>query len=430
MKCNYSRPVWAWALYDWANSAFILSVATAFFPGFFKNFWCVAADPSISTIRLGYGNMAAGLLVALLSPVFGALAGAGRYKKKFLVAFMILGVLATSGLYLVQQGAWVAALMLLIGGRVGFSMANLFYDAFLPDICSRDETDMVSSLGFAVGYLGCGLFFVFNSYLYNHFEQFGLASGADAIRVIFLLTALWWLLFSIPLLRRVHQRTTVPVVRRGFSVVVKDGLSELAVTARAIASDRNLMLFLIAYWLYIDGVHTVYLMATDFGLSIGIPFSALMGALLAVQFVAFVFAMLFGWMASKTGARAAVLSAIGVYLVVTLGGAWVMKTAGQFIFFACLTGLAQGGIQALSRSMFIRMVPPAKSVQFVGFYNMIGKFSLILGPGIVATANLVASLAGFRSVTASRFGISTLSILFVAGAVLLVMVHFDKPVEN
>ncbi len=418
---GYPRAVWAWSFYDWANSAFILSVASAFFPAFFKGYWGSGLSSTQSTVALGYGNAIAGLVVAVSSPILGAFADVGRAKKAFLTFCMLLGSLSTAGLVFAGKGVWIPALSLFVLGRVGFSLANLFYDSLITDVARPEQADMVSSLGYSIGYLGCGLMFAGNIVMYRNPSWFGLASATEAVRVVFLLVAAWWIVFTIPLWLYVHQRK--PGSRRGIGEIVRRGFADVPATARSIAACPDALLFLIAYWCYIDGVHTVYLMAIDFGLSLGLPFGVLMVALLLVQFVAFVFALASGALAGRIGGKKTILAAIGVYVVVVSGGAWILRTAAHFIFFACLTGVAQGAIQALSRSFFAKLIPEDRSAEYFGFYNLVGKFAVVLGPAVVASANLLGTRVGLDGRQASRFGISTLVVLFLAGGFLLYRVN-------
>ncbi len=411
------KAIWSWCFYDWANSAFALTVMAAFFPAFFNKYWSIGVDSAITTFRLGMGNAAAGLCVALLSPVLGAIAGAGRAKKQFLAAFISLGVIMTAGLFFIMQGEWLAAIIVYIFARIGFSMANLFYDAFLIDITEPRKRDMVSSQGYAIGYLGCGILFTCNILMYKYPAFFGLKSNADAVRYSFLTAALWWLVFSLPILLFVHERKKDS--QKNIDVVIVQGFIKLRHTLREIGHDKSILLFLIAYWFYFDGVHTVIMMAKDFGLSLGLEMGSLMLALLCVQFIAFPSALLFGLSARKFGAKNIILVAVATYIFITMGGAWILKTEIHFIIFACLTGMVQGAIQALSRSFFTRMIPDDRESEYFGFYNMVGRFSIILGPAIVGMTNLLVHKAGLKAQVASRFGISALSVLFIIGGVLL-----------
>lgn len=404
-------------MYDWANSAFALTVMAAFFPGFFKGYWSFGVDATISTARLGLGNAVAGLIVALASPVLGALAGAARNRKSFFMFFAFLGMAATGSLFLIQKGAWLGALAVFILARIGFNLANLFYDTFLVDVAEKEERNMISSLGYGIGYLGCALLFIINSMMFSNPEAFGIANKSDAVKFIFLSAALWWFLFSIPtflFVKEKHKKSE----KKSMHIVI-DGLRKMRNTASDLYHDKHILLFLIAYWFYIDGVHTVVMMATDFGLSIGIEMKHLMKALLVVQFIAFPCAIAFGFISNKIGAIKSISIAIFIYIAICAGGSFLLKTSTHFMLFAGLTGTAQGAIQALSRSVFTSMVPEGKEGEYFGFYNMMGRFAIILGPAIVGGANLLFYSLGFESQMASRIGIASISVLFVIGLVLL-----------
>lgn len=414
------KEIWAWCFYDWANSAFALTVMAAFFPAFFKGYWSSGVDGAITTARLGFGNAFAGLCVALLSPILGAMAGAGKAKKQFLIFFICLGIIMTGGLFFIPKGEWFVAISIFLMARIGFNLSNLFYDAYLVDVADIKDRDIVSSWGYGIGYLGCGILFIINFIMYLNPALFGLKDGTIAVRVIFLSAALWWMLFSFPILFLVHEKESSTC--SNISGVVILGFKRLLKTTKEILHNKNILLFLIAYWFYIDGVHTVVMMCTDFGLSIGISMKMLMIALACVQFIAFPSAILFGLLSERIGAKNVIVFAVAIYIIITLGGAWILKTGTHFIFFACLTGTVQGAIQALSRSYFSKMIPDNDSCDYFGFYNMVGRFAIILGPAIVAFSNLIMHNVGFRAQTASRSGISALAVLFIIGGILLLRV--------
>jgi MFS transporter, UMF1 family len=416
-QTNKKKAMWAWCFYDWANSVFALTVMAAFFPGFFKGFWSYGVDTAVSTARLGIGSAIAGLIVAALSPLAGAMAGTGSSKKNHMMGWVILGCIATATLFWVPRGAWFVAMTTYIIARMGFSLANLFYDALLTDVSTPGNRHMVSSLGYALGYLGCGILFIVNLVMYKHPERFGISSGGEAVRFSFLLAALWWFVFTIPLLVYVNLQR----VHRPISVLsrIAAGLSGMRITAARVFQDRRTAMFLLAYWFYIDGMHTIVMMATDFGLSLGLKLSSLMTALLVVQIVAFPSAIAAGFLSQSIGATRTILVAIAIYICIAIGGGWVMRNDTHFILFAGLTGVVQGAIQALSRSMFTTMIPEGQDAAYFGFYNMVGRFAVILGPLIVGGCNLLLHRLGVGSEIAARSGFSLLAILFIVGGTLL-----------
>jgi UMF1 family MFS transporter len=411
------KAVIGWVLYDWANSAFALSVMAGFFPVFFKTYWSQNVDSAISTARLGYGTALAGMCIAILSPLLGAFADAGRGRKRFLGMFVFLGVVMTTALFFVEPGAWGRALAVFVCANIGFSCANLFYDSLLPQVAEARKLDMVSSLGYGIGYLGCGLLFVGNIFMVTRPGLFGFADAAQGVRYSFLSVAAWWALFSIPLFLWVREQRQSIVARAG---LVAASLAQLRHTAREILGRKRLLLFLVAYWLYIDGVHTFIRMAADFGLSIGLDSGALMTALLIVQFVAFPSALLFGALAQRIGPYRSILIGIGMYIVVTVAGSLILRTTGQYTLFAALSGVPLGALQALSRSYFARSVPVEKSAEYFGFYNLMGKFAVFFGPALMGTVSWTVRSAGASSMIAARMAMLSIAALFIAGGAVLI----------
>jgi UMF1 family MFS transporter len=410
------KAVFGWVLYDWANSAFILTVVAGFFPVFFKSYWCAGIEPTVSTARLGTANAIAGVIVAVISPFIGALADARRTKKKFLAPFVMLGVVCTIFLFFQPQGAWLPALMYFTVASVGFNSANLLYDSLLIDVAEKDRMDWVSSMGYSIGYLGCGILFVFNVFMVMNPLKFGL-DKPGAVKMSFLIAALWWMVFSVPLFSFVKERFIA--VKKGIGETITGALAGLRETSAKVVKTPGVVLFLLAYWLYIDGVNTFVLMAVDFGMSINISADALMIALIVVQFVAFPAALLFGFLARKVGAFVMIIVGILIYILVSGIGSLVLQNQTQFIILAAITGLAQGGIQALSRSYFGKIVPPEHAAEYFGFYNVVGRFAVIIGPPTVGFVAYFTRKAGVPSVVASRIGMSSIALLFLAGLILL-----------
>jgi len=367
----------SWAMYDWANSAFATTVMAGFFPLFFKQYWAGELEVGESTFLLGNANALASVLVVILAPILGAIADRGGAKKRYLMFFAMKGVVMTGALYMVAQGEWGLALVVYILAVLGFSGSLVFYDSLLVDVANGTELDMVSAIGFSFGYLGGGLLFAFDVVMTLYPHTFGLDDAAQAVRVSFLSVAVWWGLFSIPVILFVKEsKSQAPV---GLVGAVRGGFVQLWETFRQIRKLRVTFLFLIAYWLYIDGVDTVIRMAVDYGLSLGFDSNHLMVALLVTQFVGFPAALVFGRLGERRGARQGIMIAIFVYLLVIIW-AYQMQQVWEFYALAVTIGLVQGGIQALSRSFYARMIPRTKSGEFFGFYNMMGKFAAVLGP--------------------------------------------------
>lgn len=407
----FRRPVFSWALYDWANSAFATTVMAGFFPVFFKQYWSAGADVTVSTFRLGLANGLASLVIAILAPLLGAMADRGGTRVKLLTLFTVLGVAMTAALYWVQQGDWPTAVLFYALASVGFFGGVAFCDSLLVDVSESREYDRVSSFGYAMGYLGGGVLFLVNVVMTLKPELFGLANAAQAVRVSFLTVAIWWAVFTIPLLLFVKERQ--PVAPLGPMAAFAAGWRELFATLRSLRAYRTVAIFLVAYWLYIDGVNTVIKMAVDYGLSLGFPAKSLITALLLTQFVAFPAALFFGWLGERIGARNGILVAIVVYFFTTLW-AYFLDSVTEFYAMATVIGLVQGGIQSLSRSYYGRLVPPEKAGEFFGFFNMMGKFAAILGPLMMGGVALILH--------SSRWAIVSVAVLFAAGGLVLCMV--------
>lgn len=412
------KPVLGWVLYDWGNSAFATTVMAGFFPVFFKQFWSTGVEPTVSTARLGAANSLAGVMVALAAPVLGAMADRGILRKKFLVVFACIGIAATISLFWIGPGRWPAAMLVYILAVIGFSGGNLFYDSLIVTIGDSSQFDTISSLGYAAGYLGGGLLFTINVLMVLNPKAWGFDGISDATRFSFLTAGLWWGIFSVPL-GFIRERPG----RAKFSAVTltAEGLKRLRITFKSIRSYRPVMIFLAAYWLYIDGVGTVIRMAVDYGMSIGLHSNHLILALLITQFVGFPSALVFAHIGTKYGARRGITICLWVYLAVTVWAS-LMDSAAEFFLLALLIGMVQGGIQALSRSYYARLIPPDCSGEFFGFFNMIGKFAAIFGPLLMGGVGLALASLGIDQTAAARLSILSIAALFASGFVLLVRV--------
>ncbi len=422
------KAIWGWALYDWANSAFATTVIAGFFPVFFKQYWSHGVDVNLSTAQLGFGNSLAALLMAASAPLLGAVADRASAKKRFLLFFAYLGVLSTASLFLVEKGDWLLAIFIFVLGNIGFSGANIFYDALLPSVATRERIDYVSSLGYALGYLGGGLLFAFNVLMTLRPHAFGLPDAAAAVRLSFVSVALWWGGFTVFTIRWVPE-FPVKSEASGSGQALVRGFRQLASTIKTIRRFKPALVFLLAYWFYIDGVDTIIRMAVDYGLSLGFAATDLIVALLIVQFVGFPAALAFGRLGQRWGPRRAIYLAIGIYMGVTVWGA-MMTNRLEFYILAVVIGLVQGGIQALSRSYYSRLIPADKPAEFYGFYNMLGKFAAIFGPALMGAVGLWVRQALLPDAPtpeeltrigqlASRWSIASILVLFSLGALLL-----------
>jgi UMF1 family MFS transporter len=396
---------WAWALTAWANHAFVTTVLVGFFPLFFDHYWAASLPGTRSTFYLGLTNSSSGFIVMLLAPWLGALADRRGRKKHWFGLATALGALATAGLALIGAGHWVWALLVFGLGSLGFWVGSSFQDALIMQVAGAGEVNRVSALGFALGYLGGGVLFAFNVALAKYPHWFHLADAAAATRIAFLDVAVWWIVFSLPLFRQVREAPPT---------AESSGWRELWSTLRSMTRDRPVLTFLLAYWLYIDGINTLQQMAVDFGSKLGFSTTALIQALLLVQFVSFPCALLFGRLGDRIGARRAINLGLAVFVGVTVY-AFFMHTEWQFYLLAAIVGTVQGGVQALSRSYFARLIPSARAGEYFGFYNMLAKFAAVLGPLLMG---IVAIGTGNQ-----RLSILALVVFFAGGALLLARVR-------
>lgn len=410
---------WSWAMYDWANSTFATTVLAGFFPIFFKNYWNAGVADDVVTFRLGLAHSASGLFILLLAPLLGTLADRGGAKKAFLFGFALLGAVTTALLAAIPGNAWVAATVMFALASIGFNGSLVFYDALLVDVSRPEEYERVSALGYGLGYLGGGLLFALNVVMVLKPGLLGLADKSAAVQWSFVQVGVWWALFTVPLMRHVRERPPHRRVAPGQALV--DALRELVATVRSLKHHRPVWMFLLAYWLYIDGVDTVIRMAVNFGQVLGFPDDSLIKALLLVQFVGFPAAIAYGWAGQRWGARNSIVAGIVVYAGVTVW-AYTLQTVAQFYAMAVVIALVQGGVQSQSRAMFAQLIPPDRSGEFFGFYNMLGKFAVILGPMLMGWAAL-----GLHN---QRASLMVLLVLFVPGAVLLLRVRAEPSVRG
>jgi UMF1 family MFS transporter len=414
MRHILNRKVFSWALYDWANSAFATAVLAGFFPVFFKGFWSGGVSATESTFQLGLANSLASAVIVFLAPVLGAIADVGGVRKRLLLVFALLGICMTSGLYFVAEGQAGLALLLFVLATIGFSGSIVFYDALIVSVTEEQHYDVVSAYGYALGYLGGGSLFAVTVAMSLWPQAFGLPDVTVAVRFSFICVAVWWLLFSIPLLLFVPEQKGT--ARASTLAVIKGGFQQLLATFHKVRRLRYVFLFLLAYWLYIDGVDTIVRMAVDYGMALGFSADNLITALLITQFIGFPAAIVFGYVGKRIGAKPAILFGIVVYFAVTLF-AYRMQSIQEFYVLAMVIGLVQGGVQALSRSLYARLIPPDKSAEFFGFYNMLGKFAAILGPLIVGVVGILSA--------SSRLAILSISVLFISGGILLYFVNVE-----
>lgn len=409
----------AWAAYDWANSAFVCVVVTAVFPIYFSKVAAQGLDPAAATARFGLATTVGLVLVALLSPLLGALADAAAMKKRLLAAGVALGTGATAGLALVGPGDWRLGAALFVTANIGLAVSFVFYDALLPHVARPEEMDRVSTAGYALGYLGGGLLLALDLALILSPGTFGLPGGPGSTpwdatlptRLAFLSVALWWAGFTLPLLLKVPEP---PAVGGDPSAhPVRDALAQLAATGQALRRHPEAARMMLAFLVYNDGIGTIIRMATVYGTEIGIGQKELIAAVLLVQFAGIPFAFLFGGLAGRVGAKRAVLGSLAVYALISVVG-YFMRTAAHFFLLAVLVAVVQGGSQALSRSLFASLVPRRRSGEFFGFFSVMEKVAGIFGPGLFT---LAVWLTG-----SSRAAILSVIAFFAVGGWLLARV--------
>ena len=404
----------AWSLYDVANSAFATTVMAAFFPVFLKEYWAKDLPATESTFWLGVTSSSAAMVALVLCPILGSISDTGKLKKPLLAACALIGVVMTASLFGIGPGQPQAALWCYGLANVAFLTSLVMYDSLLPAVTLPSRYERVSALGIGLGYLGGGSLFAFNVLMASHPGWFGLADASAAIHLSFLLVALWWFTFTLPLLFVVRE----PDRRRARGLgVLTAGFRQIGSTFGHIRQLKVVMLFLAAYWLYIDGLDTVVLMAVDYGMAIGFAADKLMLALLITQAVGVPATLIYGRLGERFGPRVAILCGLFAYAGLVIWAA-TMTQPWEFFGIAGCIGLVQGGVQALSRALFARIIPKDKAGEFFGFMNLLGKFAAVIGPVLVGT---VSRLTG-----EPRLSLLSLLLLFAGGAWLLFKVDVEE----
>lgn len=398
----------SWILYDWANSAFTLTMLTTILPIYFTAMvGQIGLSKEMATSYWGYTNAIASLIVAVLSPFMGGLADYMGVKKKFFTIFSMMGIIFSGMMAFIPYGQWQLLMATYIISLIGFSLSNVFYDSFLTDITTEERMDMISSLGYAFGYIGSTIPFIICMGIIMAAQKSIIPiSSITASKVSFFITTMWWLVFTLPMLKNVEQIHGKPYEKYR----LKDSIRMLRKSFYKVRRNRKPFLFLCAYFFYIDGVDTIIRMAASFGTTVGINSSTLLVILLVTQFVAFPFAIIYGKLAQIFKGKAMLIAGIGVYIVICIF-AFFLKSAREFWILSILVGSSQGGIQALSRSYFAKMIPKENSNEYFGFYNIFGKFAAIMGPFLVG---IVTQITGDV-----RNGVLSLILIFIIGGVLL-----------
>jgi UMF1 family MFS transporter len=402
-------------MYDWADSAFHSTIITAVFPPFFAEYAAAGLAPVEATTRFAWTTTIAVTIVAVISPVLGALADYRPFKKLLLAMFMAVSLGAVVAMAAIPQGAWLFAAVLFLVANVGERVSWVFYDSLLPHVAASDEMDRVSTAGFAIGYFGGGILLLINLAWILSPATFGLPDTVAAIKLSFVSVAVWWLVFSLPLFRVVAEP---PVVlgagETGRESPVRAALARVRTAFHELRTEyRNAFLMLVAFLLYNDGIQTIIRMAAVYGAEVGIDRNAQIAAFVVVQFVGVPFSFLFGALGDRIGARTAVFVSIAVYTGISVLG-YFMTTAWHFFALAFLVGMVQGGSQALSRSLFARMIPKHKSSEYFGFFSVFEKFAGVAGPAVFA-----ASVTLFGN---SRAAVLSIILFFILGAIVLTKV--------
>ena len=407
----------AWAMYDWANSAFVTTIMASVLPVYYSTVACKGLSPSDATANWAFTTTIALILVAIVSPILGAMADFTGAKKRFLTIFVAIGITGTVLLYLISTGDWLMASIFYILGSIGFSGANVFYDSLLPHIAAPDEIDQVSSRGYAMGYLGGGILLAVNLAMIMLAPE---NLVEIMTRISFLTVAVWWLVFTIPLWRHISEPPRrVKNDELNFNPV-QASFHRLKNTFKDIKKFEQLMKFIIAFWLYNNGIGTIIYMAVIYGTELGFSSTTTIGTLLMVQFVAIPFAFLFGWLAKKIGTKRSILLSLGIYTLIAIGGYFLQKEL-HFWMLGFMVATVQGGSQALSRSLFSRMLPKSKSAEFFAFFSVSEKIAGTVGPLVFG---VVSKIMG-----GSRFSIVSLIIFFFLGGALLANVNEKEAIQ-
>ncbi|MEC9205587.1 MAG: MFS transporter [Pseudomonadota bacterium] len=398
------KKLFSWALYDWANSAYATIVLAGFYPIIFAENFASTIPDTERTLILGISNSSASLLLIILAPLIGLLADRKRAKKKFLITFALIGILSTFFLSAVGKDHWLLASFFFSLSLFGFMLSNVFYDSMILNFGNTRKYDSISAAGYALGYLGGGIAFVLSlSFLY-YYDQSSYSLVSEK-KIVFIFASFWWLLFMIPLILYWKDKPVTETNSPRKQYNLRD-------TYNHIISNKRLLIFLLSYWIYIDGVDTIIRMAVNYGMTIGFGSADLLIALLVIQFVGFPATLFIGYLANKYTTEIGIQICLVVYLLVTLIS-YNLTSIYEFYFIAVLIGLVQGGIQSLSRSYYAKIVPNERSSEFFGVYNMLGKFAALIGPLVV----------GFMSYAfdSTRIGILSLSLFFIVGLYLFNM---------
>ncbi|MDA9561422.1 MFS transporter [Gammaproteobacteria bacterium] len=406
---TFTKTVKSWIAYDAGNSAFATTVVAAFFPIFYLEFWASTMPKVEASIYLNWTLVICNSLILLSGPVIGAYTDINRSTKSALNMFTIVGALFVGSLFFIDVGSWLYALIFFGIANYCFCVAQIPYDKILTKITTPNNFSIISNQGYAWGYFGGGALFLLNALMSIYPSSFGLASQAEAIRVSFLMVSIWWLLFLIPLFLNFKENKTEKHSMSVFSSSFKN----IFKTLKSVYQYKNAFLFLIAFFLFIDGAHTVIYLASTFALNLGLETSSIIQALILVQFVAFPATLLWGYVANKYGDKLVLYITITSYICIIIYST-TLSSALEFYLLAAWVGFVQGGIQGSSRGMFGKLIPKEKAGEFFGLYNVMGRAGAILGPLMVGTF-----LTLYGNV---RIALLPIAVLFIIGGLLLTRV--------
>ena len=411
-KADYKKVIDSWALYHWAENGFGTAVMVAILPVYYSKLAASTLTPNQATVYWGYTTTIALILVALLAPLLGTIANLIGMRKRLLMICAAIGVISSASFYFVKTGDWLLASGIFIVGNIVFALADVFHDSFLPHISKEDDIDRVSSRGFAAGYLGGGIILIISIAIIQLMSDKGLAA-----RLTFVTSAIWWAVFTIPLILNVKEPGAAGELRGN---PFRESIVELRRTFRNVKRYRQLTLFLLAFLIYNDGIYTIFKMATIYGAELGLNQNTLIGSLLLALIVGFPSAIFFGWLAKRIGAKKCIYICLLGYTLISIGAFFISKPI-DFWILGALVGVVMGGAQALSRSYFGSMVPKSKTAEFFGFYGMSSRIGGFLGPLLFA---VVGQIMGN-----SRYAIVSLLIFFILGALILSRVNEKEGIK-
>tara|TARA_B100001113_G_scaffold166564_1_gene136295 strand:+ start:1095 stop:2348 length:1254 start_codon:yes stop_codon:yes gene_type:complete len=414
-KFKLNKESKAWIAYDAGNSAFATTIVAAFFPIFYKEFWSAGVDDLVAASYYSWTLTISNLALLFSAPIIGSITDLSRTTKRLFASFTLISIIFVALLFILELGAWFQALIFFGIANYCFSAGNILYDKMLVQIAPQSQLTRISSLGFAYGYLGGGLLFLINAVMTLSPESFGLSDASEAIRWSFIMVSIWWSLFLIPLLIYFKDRGNALYQKS----LITESTAKVFTTLINISKHKNAFLFLLAFFLYIDGVHTVMALASTFALNLGLESSAVIVGLILVQFVAFPATLAWSRIAASRGDRFVINICIFVYIAIVVYST-TLSSATEFYILAAGVGSVQGGIQACSRSLFGKLVPEDKSGEFFGFFNTFGKAGAFIGPALVAIF-----ISVFESIT---IALTPILLLFVLG--FFIMLKVKEPDET